>query len=108
MGSKVKIRAVKIYLNSNLSQEKVAEMFEINIRTLQRWITNYQQDESLERKKQEYTSYKVRKIHVQYILSELKKNQSITNPNLLQKLKTKYPEVNISERNLGRIVRETT
>ena len=36
----------------------------------------------------------------------LKKNQSITNPILLNKLKSKYPDVNISERHLGRIVRE--
>ena len=36
----------------------------------------------------------------------LKKNQSITNPNLLDKLKSKYPDINISERHLGRIVRE--
>lgn len=50
LGVESQNRAVKIYLNSNLSQEKVAEMFEINIRTLQRWITHYQQDESLERK----------------------------------------------------------
>lgn len=31
----------------------------------------------------------------------LKKNQSITNPNLLLKLKSKYPDVNITERHLG-------
>ena len=36
----------------------------------------------------------------------LKKNQSITNPNLLLNLKSKYPDVNITERHLGRIVRE--
>ena len=39
-------------------------------------------------------------------LKVLKKNQSITNPNLLNKLKSKYPDINISERHLGRIVRE--
>jgi len=36
--SKVKIRAVEIYINSNITQKDVAKMFEINIRTLQRWL----------------------------------------------------------------------
>lgn len=104
--SKVKIRAVEIYINSNITQKDVAKMFEINIRTLQRWLYEYNNDGNLERKKQIYYSYKIEEKHVKYIMKVLKKNQSITNPNLLLKLKSKYPDVNITERHLGRIVRE--
>tara|TARA_B100001996_G_scaffold281408_1_gene221817 strand:- start:818 stop:1000 length:183 start_codon:yes stop_codon:yes gene_type:complete len=52
--SKVKIRAVEIYINSNITQKDVAQMFEINIRTLQRWLDEYKKDGNLERKKQIY------------------------------------------------------
>ena len=104
--SKVKIRAVEIYINSNITQENVAKMFEINIRTFQRWLYEYKKDGDLHRKKQNYISYKIEEKHVKYIMKVLKKNQSITNPNLLLKLKSKYPDVKISERHLGRIVRE--
>lgn len=104
--SKVKIRAVEIYINSNITQENVAKMFEINIRTFQRWLYEYKKDGDLQRKKQIYISYKIEEKHVKYIMKILKKNQFITNPNLLLKLKSTYPNVEISERHLGRIVRE--
>ena len=104
--SKVKIRAVEIYINSNITQENVAKMFEINTRTLQRWLYEYKKDGDLQRKKQIYYSYKIEEKHVKFIMKVLKKEQSITNPNLLLKLKSKYPDVNITERHLGRIVRE--
>ena len=58
---KVKIRAVEIYLNSNNTQKDVAKMFEITIRTLQRWIDEYKNDGNLQRKKQIYYSYKIKK-----------------------------------------------
>ena len=48
--SKVKIRAVEIYINSNITQENVAKMFEINTRTLQRWLYEYKKDGDLQRK----------------------------------------------------------
>ena len=67
------------------------------------WI---QKDGDLQRKKQIYYSYKIEEKHVKFILKVLKKEQSITNPNLLLKLKSKYPDVNITERHIGRIVRE--
>jgi len=58
--SEVKIRAVKIYLNSDITQTNVAKMFEITPRTLQRWIEDYKNTGSLDRKKQHYTSYKIK------------------------------------------------
>ena len=84
----------------------VAQMFEINIRTLQRWLDEYKKDGNLERKKQIYYSYKIEEKHVKYILKVVKNNQSITNPHLLDKLKSKYPDIKISERHIGRIIRE--
>ena len=69
-------------------------------------LYKYKKDGYLQRKKQNYYSYKIKEKHVKYIMKVLKKNQSITNPNLLLKLKSKYPDVNITERHLGRIVRE--
>lgn len=103
--SKIKIRAVEIYINSTITQENIAKMFEINIRTLQKWLYEYKKDCNLHRKKQIYYSYKIKEKHVKYIMKVLKNNQSITNPNLLIKLKSKYPDGNISERYLGRVVR---
>ena len=81
-------------------------MFEITPRTLQRWIDDYRNIGSLDRKKQPYISYKMKEKHVKYILKILKKNQSITNLSLLNKLKSKFPEIDISERHLGRVVRD--
>ena len=54
-------------------------MFEINIRTLQRWLYEYKKNGDLQREKQIYYSYKIEEKHVKYIMKVLKKNQSITN-----------------------------
>ena len=45
--SKIKIRAVEIYINSTITQENIAKMFEINIRTLQKWLYEYRRPWSL-------------------------------------------------------------
>lgn len=56
--SKVKIRAVEIYLNSNTTQENVAKMFQINVRTLQRWLYEYKKEGNLQRKNKSITHTK--------------------------------------------------
>jgi len=38
----VKKLAVKYYLENTMSQKDVAEIFDIYVRTFQRWIYNYQ------------------------------------------------------------------
>ena len=76
--SKVKIRAVEIYINSNITQENVAKMFEINTRTLQRWLYEYKKDGDLQRKKQIYYSYKIEEKHVKFIMKVKKCTKNVS------------------------------
>ena len=50
----------------------------------------------------------IRSIHVKYAIKMLEKEPTITMPNILNKLKIKFTDCNISIRHLTRVVRENT
>ena len=76
------------------------------IEQIKRWIENKNNNKQLSRKKREYESYKIRSIHVKYAIEMLEKEPTITMPNLLNNLKIKFTDCNISVRHLTRVIRE--
>ena len=80
-------------------------MFEINIRTLQRWLYEYKKMVIFKEENKVIIHTKQKKKCKIYHESFEKKS---IYPNWHLKLKSKYPDVNITERHLRRIVREIT
>ena len=102
----LKMKILVLYEDGKYSQKELANHFKISERTLKRWLQNKNNNKPLSRKNRNYESYKVRSIHVNYAIKILEKEPTITMPNLLNKLKIKFTDCNISIRHLTRVVRE--
>lgn len=55
-------------------KNKVSRIFQVGEKTFKRWLKQYRDDNSLERKSRPAVSYKVQEKHVKYILTLVKKN----------------------------------
>ena len=93
-----KISAVEYYLNSNKTQEDVCDIFKCSVRSLMRWVDRYENEDSIKRHNRESISYKVKKDHVKFVLDEIKKNKTITIEILLNKLKDKFKDLELTRR----------
>ena len=58
-------------MNNNITQNEIANIFQINVRTVKWWIRRYK-DDNLERKQRTIKSYKVKKKHINNLLNLLK------------------------------------
>jgi uncharacterized protein YchJ len=47
--------------NEKVTQEEVSKIFRINVRTFQRWLYNYKENQQIQRKPRIMGSYKVKK-----------------------------------------------
>jgi transposase len=101
-----KISAVKYFLNSNKTQEEVCDIFKCSVRSLMRWVDRYKNEDSIKRHNREPIAYKVKKEYVKFVLSEIKKNKTITIEVLLSKLKDKFKNVELSRRHLADIIKD--
>lgn len=101
-----KITVVNYYISNNTSYANVCKIFNCSERSLKRWIERYRQINNVSRNNRRSVSYKVEKNHVDYITSELKKNEQITMSELLKIVQKKYPEFIITPQHLGRIIRD--
>ena len=70
-----------------------------------RWVEKYNEEGEIKRHDRPSFAYNVTNEEVTYILDEIKKNKTITMEDLLIKVKTKYPEFNITRRHLSRVVK---
>ena len=104
--SDYKLTAVKYFLYNNVSQLDTCKIFNCNPRSLMRWVNKYKTTNTIKRKNRTYKSYKVNKQQVDYIIQTINNDKTITMKDLLYKIKLKYPEFNISERHLLRIVND--
>lgn len=59
-------KAIEYYINNNISQEKISEIFKISRRTFIRWLKEYQ-DKKIERKTKKSLSYKIKEKHVNVV-----------------------------------------
>ena len=105
-GPALKSKILALYADGRYTQKELANKFEISDRTIKRWIQNKNNKRQMSRRNREYESYKVRIVHVKYAIEMLEKEPTITMPNLLNKLKTKFTDCNISVRHLSRVIRE--
>ena len=71
--SKTRKLAIEYYLNNKVSQSEVSKIFQVGKKNF-RWLKQYRDDNSLERKSRPVVAYKVKETHVKYIIKLVKKN----------------------------------
>ena len=98
--------AIDYYLNHEVSQLEVSKIFQIGEKTLKRWLKQYREDKSLERKSRQSVSYKVKEKHIKYILKLVKKNSTWSIQMLMSNIKEKYEDFDISNSQLSRVIRD--
>jgi len=101
-----KLLAVQHYLEKKDNQIETCNLFKCSPRSLMRWVKRYKLEQSIKRHNRNAISYKVKKIHIRFILDEINKNKTITIQELLTKLKNKYPILNITRRHISRIIKK--
>ena len=74
--------AIEYYLKNKVSQSQVSRIFQIGEKTFKRWLKQYREDKSLERKTRSAVAYKVKEKHVKYILKLVKKKSNLVNTNV--------------------------
>ena len=103
--SDLKIKAVKYYHKVD-NYSKVCKIFECSERSLKRWVDKYEINKTLERKKREEGSYKIKKEHIQFIKETLKKDNTITMEQLHKLTIDKFKNLDISRQYLSDIIRD--
>lgn len=101
-----KISAVEYYLISDETQEKVCKIFGCNSRSLMRWVERYLEEGEIKRHNRKPIAYKIKKEHIEFILKTLEKNKDITIQDLLNKLKEKFNDINLTRRHLSDVVKD--
>jgi transposase len=101
-----KVSAVKYFLENNNTQEDVCNIFKCSVRSLMRWVERYENDGEIKRYDKEAISYKVTKEHIKFITKEIKNDKTITMEILLDKLKDKFKDLELSRRHLTDIVKD--
>jgi len=69
----MKLKAIKYYLDNDISEEKISKIIGINTRTFRRWLVKYNNGISLCRQNRESISYKIKQKHVTYALKTIEK-----------------------------------
>jgi len=100
-----KLSAVKYYLKIK-NQQETCRIFDCSERSLMRWVEKYNDTKEIKRKIRKYIAYKVKKEYVDFIKQEIKKDKTITMNDLLQKLKEKYNDVDLTKMQIYRIVKD--
>ena len=101
-----KITAVKYYLKSNKTQDKICKIFDCSARSLIRWIEKYNKEKSIKRHSKKSISYKITNEHVKILLNEVKKNKTITMEDLTIKLNDKFKNLDISRRHIANVIKD--
>lgn len=55
-----KLLVIKRYNKGNITQSELAEIFDVNVRTIKRWIKNYKLKNNLSRESRIAVSYKIK------------------------------------------------
>ena len=101
-----KLSAVKYYLDTDKTQEEICNIFKCSVRSLMRWVERYKNEDSIKRHNREAISYKVNKEHIKFIIKEIKNDKTITMEILLNKLKDKFKDLELSRRHLADIIKD--
>jgi transposase-like protein len=100
-----KLLAVHHYLEQKDTKIDTCNLFKCSPRSLIRWVRRYKLEQSIKRHNRKPIAYKVKQIHVKFILDEINKNKTITIQELLSKLKDKFNDINISLMHLHRLIK---
>jgi len=98
--------AVNYYLVEDKTQEEVCKIFNCSRRSLMRWVKQHENEGKIKGYERKPKAYKVHKEHVDFLLQEIKKNKTITIDDLLYLLKNRYPDAQLSQSHLHRIIRD--
>jgi transposase len=98
--------AVNYYLVEDKTQEEVCKVFNCSRRSLMRWVKQHENEGKIKGYERKPKAYKVHKEHVDFLLQEIKKNKTITIDDLLYLLKNKFPDAQLSQSHLHRIIRD--
>jgi transposase/transposase-like protein len=99
-----KLSAVRYALKTD-NQVETCEVFDCKRQSLQRWIKEYQDTGTITKREHHRKSRKVKKEYISFIRSELQKKPQLFLNDLLQMLKEKFPDLDITSQHLGRIIR---
>ena len=101
-----KITAVEYYLTEDTTQDEVCMIFKCSVRSLMRWVEQFENNGDVKRNNRPPVAYKINKEQVKFLLDEIKKNKTITMDDLLVKAKDKFVDFDITPRHLSRVVRD--
>ena len=104
--SDYKLAAVNYYLHQNKNQVKTCRIFGCSPRSLMRWVNRYLDTGSVKKKTRYPISYKVTQEQVDYILTIIKSNKTITMNEMLDKLRNRFPNINLTSRHISNILRD--
>ena len=105
-GDEYKITAVEYYLTEDTTQDEVCRIFKCSVRSLMRWVEQFENNGDVKRNNRPPVAYKINKEQVKFLLDEIKKNKTITMDDLLVKAKDKFVDFDITPRHLSRVVRD--
>jgi transposase len=98
--------AAQYYLVEDKSQEEVCKIFKCSRRSLIRWVQKYKKDGKITGYERTPKAYKVYKEHADFLLQEIKKNETITIEDLLHLLKNKYHNLDLNKSHISRIIHD--
>ena len=101
-----KLTAVQHYLVEDKTQEDVCKIFKCTPRNLMRWVERYKKEGNVNIHHRNPVAYKVKNEHVKLLLDEIKQNKTITLQELLQKLKEKYKDVDLTTTQIFRVIQD--
>ena len=96
-----KLIAVNYYLTGNNNQLQTCKIFKCSRRSLMWWVNKYKQTSEILRQNRKPVAYKLQKNEVKYIIKLIGNEKTITMSDLLNKIKLKYPNFDISIRHLS-------
>ena len=101
-----KLLAVQHYLEKKDNQIETCNLFKCSPRSLMRWVKRYELEQLIKRHNRIPISYKVKKMHIKFLLYEINKNKTITIQELLSKLNYKFKDLDISLMHLHRLIKQ--
>jgi len=104
--SEIRKLAIEYYLKNKVSQLEVSRIFQVGEKTFKRWLKQYREDKSFERKSRPPVAYKVKRTHVKYILKLVKKNPTWLIQMYMTNMEEKYSDFDISNSQLSRVIRD--
>lgn len=101
-----KITEVQYYLSKNNNQVQTCKIFKCHPRSLMCWVDKHKRNKNITLKNRMPKAYKVKKEQVDNILKTLRNDKTITMNDILQKVKEKYSDFDITSRHISNIVRD--